>query len=58
MNATAEWGHWSRRATYLQYEADEARRFGDVETARIFDDGAKRARQLADEWRRRIIGAK
>jgi len=59
MQATQQIEFWKRYADYLDNEAVHARyRFDDEATAKIYDSGADRAREMVERWRRTINGGK
>jgi hypothetical protein len=60
-NAQQEFEHWQRCAEFWANEAFEARRYGGADneaTAKIFENGAKTAREMAEHYRLSIIGGK
>ena len=57
-NAEHEREHHLLNAECWTRQADLARRFGELKVAKIYDDGAAKAKELAEDCRRRLIGAK
>jgi hypothetical protein len=57
-NAEQNRAHWERLADFWANEANEARRFESHDTAKIFQDGANHARDMANKYRLAIIGGK